>query len=199
MKVKALLLAIPLLVTILVLGVSSPPSLAQQQNSRNEGIPPELEEYRARIQEALGSLQEALQALGHLREQLKEGRRELLSELKKKGREARRTFSSELRELFRNYREIFSRSRSIQLKMKDLRRVRNEVAAAVRSGDIDKAKGIFEGALREAEALKGELEGLAGELKELISKQAELVQKVRDYAPSGGDNSDPLEQIFQFF
>ena len=108
----------------------------------SSSLPPELQEYRERVQEALESLREPLQRVRELAEQLKQGRGLLVSALREKGREAVRAFSPDLQDYLRDWREVSGELRQVVSGIRNYRYLKMQVLRAVRSGDAQRHGAI---------------------------------------------------------
>lgn len=184
------------LVAALIAGLALPSALAAgEEGDGREGLPPELQEYQERVQEALESLREPLQRVRELAEQLKQGRGQLASALREKGREAVQAFSSDLRDYLRDWREVSGQLRQVASGTRNYRYLKLRVLRAVRSGDTQKAEEIIDSALGKVDEAKEKLESLASRLEDLLGRQAELLERINAWSPpqqegeGGGDSA----------
>ncbi len=182
----------------LLLGALAPLALAQDEERGRREIPPELEEYQGKLQEALSGLKEPVERIRALKEELKEGRKEARSLLKEKGKEAVQSFKSDLLSLAEEYHEAFSQLREVRSDIAGIRGVRRQVARAVRAGDTDKAIQLIEDALAKIEQINSSLNQVAEQLEALRDQQAELIEKIRNFTPSGEEEQPDIleEQLF---
>ena len=186
------------LVAALLAGLALPSALAAGEEERGgrEGLPPELEEYQERVQEALESLREPLERVRELAEQIKQGRQELASAIRGKGREAWQAFASELRDLLQETRTVTRQLRQVASGTRNYRSLKLRLLRAVRSGDTQRAEEIIENALGRVDEAKERLESLASRLEDLLGRQAELLERINAWSPpqqegegGGGDSA----------
>lgn len=179
MKKKISVLVMVMLTAAFFLGALAPLAMAAGEGASGQGqLPPELQEYQGKMQEALAGLREPLERVRTLAGELKEGRSAILAALRDKGRGVAQAFAADLRDLARESRGAVSEVKKIRSGVGKYRGLKRQVVQAVRAGDTDKAIGLIEGALARVDDARSRLEQIAGDLEALKAKQAELTDRI---------------------
>jgi DNA repair exonuclease SbcCD ATPase subunit len=194
MKKKIGIVIMVMLSAALFLGALAPLALAEEEGAGAQGqLPPELQEYQGKVQEALASLREPLEQVRALAGELKEGRSAIRSALRDKGRGAAQAFAADLRDLVRESRDAVSEIKGIRSGVRNYRGLKRQVVQAVRDGDTDKAIELIEGALAKVDDARARLDQMVGDLEALKAKQAELLDGINAWtAPQGGESVEPI-------
>jgi DNA repair exonuclease SbcCD ATPase subunit len=194
MKKKIGVVIMVMLSAALFLGALAPMALAEGEGAGAQGqLPPELQEYQGKVQEALASLREPLEQVRALAGELKEGRSAIRSALRDKGRGAAQAFAADLRDLVRETRSAVSEIKGIRSGVRNYRDLKRQVVQAVRDGDTGKAIELIEGALARVDDARARLDQMVGDLEALQAKQAELLNGINAWtAPQGGESVEPI-------
>jgi hypothetical protein len=187
MKKKMTVTMVLVLALALFLGALAPLAFAEGKGQGEQGetgnLPPELQEYQGKVQEALATLQEPIQRVRSLAGELKEGRGVLVSALRDQGDGAARAFAGDLRSYVQEARGVLAGLKEARSGVRGYRGLKRQVVQAVRAGDTGKAIEIIEGALAKVDEARAGLEQLASDLEALKTRQAELLDRINGWTP----------------